>query len=152
MNTTHILQVASKYISGISEVRDNIFKGTLTVANKLAGVYYFDLNNKSLDDFDTYQESLLADDFFAYPGNLQWNYYLFLLNDQLNSEIKQRIEKNDKYARKYVMTETEFDDFFTIEKSNTEIRPNIIEDWKRRLDEVGLQDVYSQDHCLVLNM
>jgi exonuclease SbcC len=144
MNTTHILQVAGKYISGISEVRDNIFKGTLTVANKLAGVYYFDINNKSLDDFDTYQEALLADDFFAYPGNLQWNYYLFLLNDQLNSEVKQRIENNDKYARKYVMTESEFDDFFNIEKSNAEIRPNIIEDWKRRLDEVGLQDVYSK--------
>jgi exonuclease SbcC len=143
MNTQHILNVASKYISGINEIETNIFKGTLTVENKPAGVYYFDLNNKPVEDFEAYQERLLADEFYAHPGNLQWNYYLFLLNDQLGPKVKEHIEKNDKYARKFVLTEAEFNDFFTLEKSSASIRPNIVAEWKKRLDDVGLQDVYT---------
>ncbi|SDG33003.1 DNA repair exonuclease SbcCD ATPase subunit [Dyadobacter soli] len=143
MNTRNILALAGQYITGLSEVKDNIFRGTLNLADKVAGVYYFDLNNQLLDDFEAYQESLLANEFYSNPGNLQWNYYLFMLNDQLEESAKQQIEKNDKYARKYVVNESEFEDFFTLEKSDASIRPNIVADWKRRLDLVGLEDVYS---------
>jgi len=150
MNTQHILDVAGRYISGINEVQANIFKGTLNVANRPAGVYYFDLSNQPPEDFEAYQEKLLADEFYAHPGNLQWNYYLFLLNDQLGPKAKEHIEKNDKYARKYVLTEAEFHDFFTLEKSDATIRPNIVAEWKQRLDAVGLEDVYS--NCTYVNL
>jgi len=143
MDKRNILDVAGRFISGISEVKHNVFKGVLNVTNKLAGVYYFDLNNHGLKDFESYQENLLAEEFYKYPGNLQWNYYLFMINDQLDPKKKDSIERNDKYARKYVLTENEFKDFFNVETSDASIRPNIVGEWKQRLDEVGLQDVYS---------
>jgi len=143
MNTSNILSLAGQFVTGLEKIEENIYRGTLNVSDKVAGVYYFDLNNKPLEDFEMYQEDLLANEFYANPGDLQWNYYLFLLNDKLGHNTKEQIEKNDKYARKYVLTEEEFKDFFTFEKSDAFIKPNIVELWKERLDKVGLNDVYS---------
>ncbi len=88
MNTRHILSLAGQYITGLSEVQHNVYKGTLNLADKVAGIYYFDLNNRPVDDFESYQEKLLADEFYSQPGSIQWNYYLFVLNDQLGEVAK----------------------------------------------------------------
>lgn len=142
MDTKKILAMASKQVQDLQPVADNIYKGTLNIEDKIAGVYYFDLNNSLPENFEEYQEELLADEFYNNPGSRQWNYYLFLLNDTLTPERKKAIERDDRYARKFVLNEGEFEDFFQIEEADKSIQHSIVTRWKEALDAVDLQEVY----------
>ncbi|MCZ4243975.1 hypothetical protein [Pedobacter punctiformis] len=144
MNTAHLINIAKEVIPDLALVKDNIYKGTLNIEDKVAGIYYIDFSNKSRDDFEDFQEDLLSDEFYSNPGNLQWNYYLFLLNDKLNADEKSTIEKNDKYARKFVLDEKGFEDFFQYEEADKVSQTNIVADWKTALEEVDLQEVYTE--------
>jgi exonuclease SbcC len=143
MNTDKILKLAGTVVSDLIPIEDNIYKGVLNINNKVAGVYYFDLNNAVPENFDDYQDRIFAKEFYASPGSLQWNYYLFLLNDQVSADQRITIEKNDKYARKYVLDEGEFEDFFTDEKSNDQLDSSLVGEWKASLDAADLQELYT---------
>lgn len=145
MNTGRIIQAAKRVLSDLNEVDANVYRGTLKIDNKLAGVCFIDLGNKRREDFDDFQEKLISKEFYSNPGLLQWNYYLFHLNDQLGDTEVAKIESDDKYARKYVLSEEEFVDFFKIEEVQKSTQPNIVSEWKTALQEVDLQEVYSQE-------
>ena len=131
-------------IAPVSE-RNDLYRGELKISGKQAGIYYMDLSGEiPLDNFNEYQEKLLADEYYNHPGNLQWNLYLLLLQDTVNPETKEKIERNDKYARKYVFTESQFEDFFRLEKSEAGVSSNIVLQWKEALKMVDLQEVYSK--------
>jgi len=146
MNRDHILTIARNNLSDVSPVKDDIFRGELRIDHSApAGIFYLDLSGSvSAETFPDYQERLLADEYYNHPGNLQWNYYLLLLQDQVNPSAKEHIESNSKYARKYVLNEEDFEHFFTLERSTGQPAHNIVGDWKRKLDEVGLHDVYGK--------
>ncbi|WP_312398391.1 AAA family ATPase [Sphingobacterium sp.] len=145
MNTLKVIETAHTIFPDFNQVEDNIFRGTLFVDNKTAGVCYFDFSTQKKENFNEFQEKLLSTEFYSNPGALQWNYYLFLLNDQLTDDEIIEIEKNDKYARKYVLNEEKFKDFFNIEYSDKTVQPDIISQWKKSLDDADLQEVYGQD-------
>ena len=131
-------------INPVSERKD-LYRGELKISGKQAGIYYMDLSGEVLvDTFNEYQEKLLADEYYNHPGNLQWNLYLLLLQDTINPETKEKIERNDKYARKYVFTESQFEDFFRLDKSDSLVSSNIVLQWKETLQKVDLQEVYSK--------
>jgi DNA repair exonuclease SbcCD ATPase subunit len=143
MNKEHILQIAGAAIKDIREVSEGVYRGELNLSEENpSGICYIDTNqNISSAEFSDYQEKLIADDYFNHPGSLQWNYYLFLLQDSVNKELRDNIEKNDKYARKYVFTENDFADFFKLEKSAGGATINVVGQWKKELDAVGLYQV-----------
>lgn len=146
MNKANIINRAKEYFDTIMPLKDNedIYRAELKFGKqKIAAVYYIDMNEKaSLDKFEEYQETLLAKDYYNEPGDIQWNYYLLLLRDQIQNDLKQNIEKNDKYARKYVFDEKQFENFFTAEKSTIGIQLDFVGIIKQKLDEGGLQEVY----------
>lgn len=145
MNKTNILKIANNIFNNITPINDNLYKGELFIgSNKPAGIYYFDFGDdiKKMD-FKDYQENLLSKEYYSNnSNNLQWNYYLLLFQDDLDKGKKLEIEKNDRYARKFIFTESEFKDYFKLEPSSNIIESNIVFDWKAKLDEVGLQEVY----------
>lgn len=146
MNKDNILNIAKTIFTNISPtVNENIYRGDLFIdSNKPAGIYYFDFSDSiNKIDFKEYQEGLLAKEYFSNPGNLQWNYYLILFQDHFDHKKKWEIERNDKYARKFVFSEKEFQDFFSLESSNKLESTNIVLEWKKSLDSVDLQEVYS---------
>ncbi|HCN84560.1 MAG TPA: hypothetical protein DIT07_13205, partial [Sphingobacteriaceae bacterium] len=143
MNKEHMIGIAGNIFGALETVSEDVYKGILKVNAKDAGVYYIDLTEKLADDFDAYQERILAKEYYNTPGSLQWNYYFLLLQDQVAKETKTKIENNDKYARKYVFNEEEFQDFFNLEKSSGDLDSNIIVEWKQALDKAGLQEIYS---------
>ncbi|RYG54627.1 MAG: hypothetical protein EOO01_00975, partial [Chitinophagaceae bacterium] len=145
MNTGRIIQAAKRVLSDLNEVDKNVYRGTLNIDNKLAGVCFIDLGNERRENFEDFQENLISKEFYSNPGQLQWNYYLFLLNDQLADSEAAQIENDDKYARKYVLSEEEFIDFFKIEEVQKSTQPNIVSEWKSALQEVDLQEVYTQE-------
>lgn len=147
MNKGKIIDLARNIFPDITPVadRNDLYRGELKISGKQAGIYYMDLSGEiPVDTFNEYQEKLLADEYYNHPGNLQWNLYLLLLQDTVNPEIKEKIERNDKYARKYVFSESQFEDFFQLEKSNAVVSSNIVLQWKETLKKVDLQEVYSK--------
>lgn len=143
MNKENILTKARKFFSDLSMVSEDIYKGQLKVENKTAGLFFLDLHGTvQASDFKAYQEDILASEYYEQENNLQWNMYFLLIVDQVNSSDKQTIECDEKYARKYIFTENEFLDFFTLDKESTTIQSDIVTVWKRKLDEAGLPQVY----------
>jgi len=145
MNTVKIVDAARTILPDLVEVYKNVYRGTLNIVDKVAGVCFIDLENDRKVDFGDYQERLISKEFYSNPGSLQWNYYLFLLNDQLSDREVIDIENDDKYARKYVLDEKEFVEFFKIEETQKVTQPNIVSEWKKALQEVDLQEVYTQE-------
>jgi exonuclease SbcC len=147
MDKGKIIDLARNIFPDITPVsdRNDLYRGELKISGKQAGIYYMDLSGEvSIDTFNEYQEKLLADEYYNHPGNLQWNLYLLLLQDTVNPEIKEKVERNDKYARKYIFTESQFEDFFKLEKSDAVVSSNIVLQWKETLKKVDLQEVYSK--------
>lgn len=146
MERDNIRTTAQNYLSDITEVKENIFRGEYKINNSApAGIFFVDVtDNIPFENFADYQEKLLADEYYNHPGSQQWNYYLLMLQESIDPEIKNRIEKNDKYARKYILNEKEFTDFFTLESSSQVTSGNIVLEWKKQLNEVGLHEVYSK--------
>jgi DNA repair protein SbcC/Rad50 len=147
MNKENVLKIANTVFDDINTVSGDIYKGELKInSKKPAGIYFLDMNeNIPYDTFSDYQEKLLAEEYYKHPGNLQWNYYLLLLQDGMDPSLKEKIERDDKYARKYVFTtEKEFEDFFKLESSSAQFSGNIVLDWKKQLNTVGLQDIYTK--------
>ena len=92
-------------------------KENLSVEDKSAGVYFIDLHgNIRSDEFKDYQEKILCDEYYSQTDELQWNIYLLLITDEINSKDKELIESNQKYARKYVFTENEFMEYFRLDR------------------------------------
>lgn len=146
MNKEKVIEFASNVFSNLIPISDDLYKGELTIGNKKAGIYYIDLNQQiPLDNFSEYQDKILSKEYYTHPGSLQWNYYLFLLQDNIDPEKKSKIEMNDKYARKYIFNEDEFKDFLQLEHSTQDLNSNIITEWKQALDKADLQEVYSKE-------
>src|ERR1700710_877678 len=102
MNKNHVIDIATSVFGKLDTVVDDVYKGILKVNEKDAGIYYIDITGSYKENFDQYQENLLAKEYYNNSGSLQWNYYLLLLQDQVSNDYKTAIEKNDKYARKYI--------------------------------------------------
>lgn len=147
MDKAKILGLARNIFPEINPVseRKDLYRAELKISGKQAGIYYMDLSDEVLiDTFNEYQEKLLADEYYNHPGNLQWNLYLLLFQDTVNPEAKEKIECNNKYARKFVFTESQFEDFFRLNKSDAVVSSNIVLKWKETLKELDLQEVYSK--------
>jgi DNA repair protein SbcC/Rad50 len=144
MNKQNIINTAKGFFDTITSYKDNVYRAELKMGKeKTAAIYYIDVDQDvALDQFEEYQESLLAKDYYNEPGDIQWNYYLLLLRDQIQDDLKQKIEKNDKYARKYVFDETQFENFFKAERSAAGIELDFVGIIKQKLDVAGLHEVY----------
>tara|TARA_R110001606_G_scaffold101439_1_gene222628 strand:+ start:2019 stop:5060 length:3042 start_codon:yes stop_codon:yes gene_type:complete len=146
MNIQQIIE-KSQYIftSGLEQINDNLFKAKYQVKDKTAGIYFLNFEKEITEDyFDELQYKYLADEFYNQEETLQWNIYLLFVNSNMSDDLKIKILKDDKYARKLVFTETEFTDYFNLEESVQTDLPDIISEWKDELNKVGLQELYSK--------
>lgn len=134
--------MARRQVKDLTSVAENIYRGTLNIEDKVAGVYYFDLNRRVPENFEDYQEELLSDEFYNNPGSRQWNYYLFMLNEGMSPERKRSIERDDRYARKFVLSEGEFERFFESSEGGEGVQTSVVNTWKETLDAADLQEVY----------
>lgn len=144
MNKNNILTTARNIFSQITPINDDLYRAELNFnSKKPAGIFYLDFSDKiKLQNIDEYQKSILSDDFFNNSGSLQWNYYLILLQDEIELSKKKVIEQNDQFARKFVFNENEFNDYFKLEESVDSVNENIVVEWKKNLDNADLQEVY----------
>jgi len=144
MNRENVLKIAHNIFSNVMPISEQLYRAELYInSKKPAGIYYFDFSNKICsENLKEYQEDLLSKEYFENRGNLQWNYYIFFFQDQFDPQKKLEIEKNDRYARKFIFSEKEFEDFFRLEPSRSFLPKDIVLEWEKNLDAADLQEVY----------
>lgn len=144
MNTEQLLDQSRKIFNGFTEVDHNLFKGNLSIDDKIAGIYFLNFNQEISEvEFEELQYKYLADEFYNQNEALQWNIYLLFINSNISESLKIRILKDDKYARKLIFSDKEFLHYFELEKSVKSELPDIISTWKYELNKVGLQELIS---------
>ncbi len=144
MNTQQLLDQSRNFFNDFTQVDSNLFKANLSIDDKIAGIYYLNFNKEiSEEEFEQLQYKYLAEEFYNQNEALQWNIYLLFINSNISDNLKIRILKDDKYARKLIFSDKEFLDYFKLEKSEKSELPDIVSKWKNELNKVGLQELYS---------
>lgn len=145
MDTSQLIEQSKEIFTDFKQVNDSLYKGNFPIDDKIAGIYYLNFNHVITEkDFEDIQYNYLAEEFYNQEDSLQWNIYLLFINSNISDELKVKILTDDKYARKLIFEEKEFIDYFELEKSNQTGFPDVITDWKKKLDSVELQEVYSE--------
>jgi len=117
-------------------------------------IVFVDISNSWVEEnFLSYIESVLVDDYYELSGYLQWNFYYYFISQSdfivENIERKKNIENNEAYSRKYVMSETEFSEWLNAHDSISEISVETVTGdlysiWVNTLREKKLYFVYNE--------
>jgi recombinational DNA repair ATPase RecF len=155
MNIAQVNELIEKNFSNLKTVGKNIVRAEKQYSNKPIGIYYFDYSESFLKDgFDIkeYQDLLLSEDYYCNQGALQWNYYLYFVCDKerlklLDKVLKEEIECNRIYSRKYVRTTEELDEELlnkTVEsqKFTSKIQEDVSIKWIEKLRENDLDGIF----------
>lgn len=154
MRISHIQSILKSHFQTVNSARPNVFKATHSSEGRVVGLYFFDLTEEIfLQSFDlkTYQDALLADDYYRASGSLQWNFYLYFICEEekykrlRNTPALTEIETDKAFARKYVTTEKLLERELpgTLQRSKTETaRPDISLRWIEKLKAEQLDAVY----------
>ncbi|MBK8486107.1 MAG: hypothetical protein IPL31_17620 [Saprospiraceae bacterium] len=147
MNIEAIKEIARQKFQKIEDLTEqNVLRAEYISNNKPLAVYYLDYNQTEIpDNLRQYQEKILVSDYYNHPGYLQWNYYLVFLRDDYSNDLKKRVERDDIYTRKFLFKPDEFKDFLTDEKTISPVKKDIVIEWKKKLDAVDLDEIYSNE-------
>lgn len=145
MNIEQIIEKSQNiFPNGLELINDNLYKAKYPITDKTASIYFLNFEKEITEDyFEELQYKYLADEFYNQEETLQWNIYLLFVNSNMSDDLKIKILKDDKYARKLVFTDDEFIDYFKLEESIQTELPDIVSEWKDELNNVGLQELHS---------
>ena len=116
-------------------------------------VYYFTTTQElpSAENLFEYQDELLGPSYYKADAALRWNHYLVFLTEDSKREdrtfqaARRFVEDNRDYARKYVLFESELDQFLDrslVQEKASGPTDTIAVTWKNKLDSAGLSDIY----------
>lgn len=116
-------------------------------------IYYYDYSQKWLEenfDLEKYLEKLLTSSYYSNPGSLQWNFYIVFLHNSkvVPEEKKVIIEKNEEFARKFVLNYELLDDWLgkkykIVTDKSSAIGQDLSLLWMNKLKENDLDCIYS---------
>ena len=94
-------------------------------------IVYVDTSNKWLeDDLSMYIESIVANDFYERSNYLQWNFYYYFISTHAliteHKSIKEQVEADESFARKFVLTEEDFTSWLNTNRSIGQISKTAI--------------------------
>ena len=156
MELSEIERTLDDRFSNISRLGDkkSVFRCERTFEEEPLSVYYFDASGMMAGEgFDParYQEDLLAEDFYANAGPLQWSYYLVFLLERESyenpavRELSRTVIQDDNFARKYVVPEDELRDFvdraLDVDGELTTSIGDVVDGWLEQLEPAGLSDI-----------
>src|SRR5262245_54068264 len=142
-------RLSSRY-PDIEQIGQSVVRFTRRAGDRPFAVYYVDVAPQlpstpaALDD---YQDNVVGKRYFEGSKSLQWSNYLFLLvENQLAwteavQKTKDLIERDRKYARKFVVTEDELDSAISppsVRPIARPVSPNILNVWMNLLAEANL--------------
>lgn len=146
MNKEAVRDIISDKLKDITFIENtDLLVGKYVFNQFTLGTYFIDYSDNDFSfNLREYQEKYISSEYYKTPGYLQWNYYLIFLREKYDEQVKQRIEKDGIYTRKFVFTPDEFNDYFEYQHSEQAVDIDIISIWKEKLRKVDLDEVYSE--------
>ena len=138
------------FYSPVTRAGNHLLRCERTYRDKPYQIFYFDYSGDVANlDINRYTQSLFAKEYYRKPGPIQWNYYLAFLTDSVvPGERKAEIEKNERFARKFVIDTRELDTWlkacYFVPTATSEREEDLSSVWTRILDEAELECVYKE--------
>ena len=158
MTQKQTLEILKQHFgNAVQPYKDDVVRCQKSFHDKPYQVFYFDMTDKWLEliddakNLEQYIESKLQQDYYNNAGYLQWNYYyVFISGNQKieqNIDKKRQIEKDELYARKYIMTLVQLEEWLkrseSIGKSTSaDIKKDLGAEWINILKEAKLDAVF----------
>lgn len=161
--TLNINQLQSRMesrFSDVARVDNSVIRFTRRVKGKTFAVYYVGVDDhlpSTRDELSAYQDRIIGNHYFDGQKSLQWSNYLYFVvsNDLLKSaqvrKVKEIIEDDRTYARKFVITEDELDLAIEPPKlhpSDSLPHAGILSTWMTELTNANLDQVILSDESL----
>jgi exonuclease SbcC len=144
----------------VQSVGDTILRFTKKNGRDTYAVYYIDFADDAIPDtqerLTNYQDRVVGSRYFDDSQSLQWNNYLYfvttasrLINDDFR-EVKNLIERDRRYARKFVIPAEEFSAVLTpVEPtSSTSQSTDVLATWMELLADSGLAAAILSDDTM----
>lgn len=158
MNQTQSVNIITKHFkSNFNEISKDIIRCRKLYKNNLYQIMYFDLSDnwtKSKDDslnLDNYIEDILKKDYYMNSGDLQWNFYYTFIssNEKINKnlDLKWEVENDDTYARKYVVSAKQLEEWLIRSENTgiiakTSLEKDLANQWIKMLQKSKLDFIY----------
>jgi DNA repair protein SbcC/Rad50 len=145
----------SKYYDKIDNVTDHVIKCQKEYNSNPYQYYYFDFSNKINDiNIDQYTKQLISKDYYSQSNLMQWNYYLaFVIENSIDPSLKNKIEQNEDFARKFVINYNELDQwlyrtYYSKKSETSELTEDLADIWRNILANNNLDCVFSKEISL----
>eukprot|EP00456_Euglypha_rotunda_P036589 TRINITY_DN280_c0_g2_i1.p1 TRINITY_DN280_c0_g2~~TRINITY_DN280_c0_g2_i1.p1 ORF type:complete len:1017 (-),score=173.76 TRINITY_DN280_c0_g2_i1:6366-9416(-) len=139
----------------IKQVADSVIRFERKAGGRPFAVCYVDVSARIPDSaaaLNAYQDSIVASHYFEGSKSLQWSNYLYFLVDALPSqEAKAIVERDRKYARKFVLTEPELETAISppsFQISDAAVETDILASWTEILAAANLDRAILNDESL----
>lgn len=146
MNKEAVRDIISDKLKDITFIENtNLLVGNYVFNQFALGTYFIDFGDNDFSfNLREYQEKYISSEYYKTPGYLQWNYYLIFLREKYDEQVKQSIEKDGIYTRKFVFTPDELKNYFEYQHSEQAVDTDIISVWKEKLRNVNLDEVFTE--------
>jgi DNA repair protein SbcC/Rad50 len=156
--TVSIEQLRSKLsprFPDLEQVADSVVRFERKAGERPFAVCYVDVSARIPDTtaaLNAYQDRIVARHYFEGSKSLQWSNYLYFLVDTLPSqEAKAVVERDRKYARKFVLTEPELDTALSppsFQVSDAAVKTDILATWTALLAAANLDSAILNNESL----
>lgn len=151
----HLCNKLAPRFPDLKQVADNVVRFERKASGRPFAVCYVDVSAQipeSTAALNAYQDRVVARHYFDSDKSLQWSNYLFFLVDTLPTPAARAIvERDRKYARKFVLTEPELDTALSppsFQVSEAAVRTDILATWNGILAAANLDKAILNDENL----
>jgi exonuclease SbcC len=151
----HIRSKLSPRFPELEQVADSVVRFERKAGERPFAVCYVDVSAEipgTTEALDAYQDRIVARHYFAGRKSLQWsNYLYFVVDTQPSQQTKAVVERDRKYARKFILTEAELDTALTppsFQVSDAAIKSDILTTWTTLLAAANLDRAILNDESL----
>jgi len=139
----------------LEDVGENVVRFIRRAGSRPFAVYYVDVSAhipNTAEELNEYQDRIIGRRFFEGSKSLQWsNYLYFVVGSHVSLKAKEIVECDRKYARKYVVTESELTSALTppvFQVAEGAIDSNILSTWTNLLAAANLDRAVLNDEPL----
>jgi exonuclease SbcC len=151
----HLCNKLAPRFPDLKQVADSVVRFERKASGRPFAVCYVDVSTQIPDSpaaLNAYQDRVVARHYFDSDKSLQWSNYLFFLVDTLPTPAARAIvERDRKYARKFVLTEPELDTALSppsFQVSEAAVRTDILATWTGILAAANLDKAILNDENL----
>lgn len=151
----HIREKLIPHFPEVEQVDESVLHFERRSHGNAYAVCYVDVSKEipdSVDALNSYQDRVVARRYFQGRKSLQWsNYVYFVVDEQPPQSTKLIVERNRKYARKYVLTEPELDTALSppsFKVSDAVLKTDILTTWINILADAQLDRAILNDESL----